>query len=65
MAAAVLNLVAPRFVNEGSCVKRGNAECYFSWQAQDCEVEALLFVAGAALGEIWNDSPSAKCCIFQ
>ena len=29
------------------------------------EVEVSLFVAGAAFGEIWNDSPSAKCCIFQ
>ena len=43
------------------------------------EVQMLLFVAGAALGEvavplfaacavfgeIWNDSRSAKCCIFQ
>ena len=24
-----------------------------------------LFVAGAAFGKIWNDSRSAKCCIFQ
>ena len=24
-----------------------------------------LFVAGAAFGEIWNDSRSAKRCIFQ
>ena len=24
-----------------------------------------LFVAGAVFGEIWNDSQSAKCCIFQ
>ena len=29
------------------------------------EVEVSLFVAGAAFGEIWNDSRSAKCCIFQ
>ena len=29
------------------------------------EVEVSLFVAGAALGEIWNDSRSTKCCIFQ
>ena len=28
------------------------------------EVEASLFVAGAALGD-WDDSPSAKRCIFQ
>ena len=25
----------------------------------------LLFVAGAALGEVLIDSRSAKCCIFQ
>ena len=29
------------------------------------EVQASLFVAGAVFGEIWNDSRSAKCCIFQ
>ena len=29
------------------------------------EVQVSLFVAGAALREIWNDSRSAKCCIFQ
>ena len=29
------------------------------------EVEVSLFVAGAVFGEIWNDSWSAKCCIFQ
>ena len=29
------------------------------------EVGVLLFVAGAALGEILIDSRSAKCCIFQ
>ena len=29
------------------------------------EVQVSLFVAGAACGEIWNDSRSAKCCIFQ
>ena len=29
------------------------------------EVQLSLFVAGAAFGEIWNDSRSAKCCIFQ
>ena len=28
------------------------------------EVEVSLFVAGAVFGEIWNDSRSAKCCIF-
>ena len=29
------------------------------------EVEVSLFVAGAVFGKIWNDSRSAKCCIFQ
>ena len=28
------------------------------------EVEVSIFVAGAVFGEIWNDSRSAKCCIF-
>ena len=55
-------------------------KCHFSRQAQylvklKChffvagaafgEVQASLFVAGAVFGEIWNDSRSAKCCIFQ
>ena len=29
------------------------------------EVQVSLFVAGAAFGEIWNDSWSTKCYIFQ
>ena len=29
------------------------------------EVEVSFFVAGAVFGEMWNDSRSAKCCIFQ
>ena len=29
------------------------------------EVRLSLFVAGPVFGEIWNDSRSAKCCIFQ
>ena len=29
------------------------------------EVRVSLFVAGAVFGEIWNDSRSAKRCIFQ
>ena len=29
------------------------------------EVGVLLFVAGAALGEILIDNRNAKCCIFQ
>ena len=57
-----MTLVTPRIVNSVSCVKRINDECYFSWQAQYL---VKLFVAGAVFGEIWNDSRSAKCCIFQ
>ena len=54
-------------------------KCHFSWQVHYLvtfkslfvagavfgEVEVSLFVAGAVFGEIWNDSRSAKCCIFQ
>ncbi len=29
------------------------------------EVQLSLFVAGAAFGEFWNESRSAKCCMFQ
>ena len=29
------------------------------------EVQVSLFVAGATFREMWNDSWSAKCCIFQ
>ena len=29
------------------------------------EVQVSLFVAVAVFGEIWNDSRSTKCCIFQ
>ena len=29
------------------------------------EVQLSLFVAGAVFGEIWNDSRSATCYIFQ
>ena len=29
------------------------------------EVAVSLLVAGAAFREMWNDSRSAKCCIFQ
>ena len=50
--------VAPRIVNDVSYVARINHESNFSWQAQ-------YFVAGAAVGEIWNDGRSAKSCIFQ
>ena len=60
--------VAPRIVNNVSFVSRINHEILFSWQAQYAvfgEVRVSLFVAGAVFGEIWNDSRSAKCCIFQ
>ena len=49
-----MTLLAPRIVNDVSYVTRINHEIHF----------ALLFVAGAALGEILIDSRSAKCCIF-
>ena len=29
------------------------------------EVQVSLFVAGTIFREIWNDSWTAKCCIFQ
>ena len=58
-----MTLVAPRIVNSVSCVTRINHEILFSWQFG--EVRVSLFVAGAVFGEIWNDSRSAKCCIFQ
>ena len=29
------------------------------------EVQLSLFVAGVVFGEIWNDSRSARRCIFQ
>ena len=29
-----MTLVTPRIVNNVSCVKRINDECYYSWQAQ-------------------------------
>ena len=29
------------------------------------EVQVSFFVAGAAFGEIWNDSTSANHCILQ
>ena len=34
---------------------------HFSWQANIGEVQVSLFVAGAAFGEILNDSRGAKC----
>ena len=40
-----------------------SAHCKWHFICDD--VELSLFVAGAVFGEIWNDSRSAKCCIFQ
>ena len=60
-----MTLVAPRIVNSVSCVTRINHETFFVAGAVFGEVRASLFVAGAVFGEIWNDSRSAKCCIFQ
>ena len=38
---------------------------FFVAGAVFAEVELSLFVARAVFGEIWNDSRSAKCCIFH
>ena len=59
--------VVPRIVNSVSYVMLINHEFHFAWQAQYLvnEVQVSFFVAGAVFGEIWNDSRSAKCCIFQ
>ena len=47
--------VVPRIVNNVSYVTRISHDSHFAWQAQYL-VELSLFVAGAAFGEIWNDS---------
>ena len=39
-------------------------ECNFS-EGGIGEVAVSLFVAGAVVGELWNESRRAKCCIFQ
>ena len=58
--------VVPRIVTSVSCVSRIDHESHFAWQAQYLvKLNVSLFVAGAVFGEIWNDSRSAKCCIFQ
>ena len=59
--------VVPRIVTNVSYVTRTSHDSHLTWQAQYLhgDVELSLFVAGAVFGEIWNDSPSAKCCIFQ
>ena len=47
-------------------MKRINHDIHFSWQAQYLvKFKCHFFGAGAVFGEIWNDSRSAKCCIFQ
>ena len=63
-----MTLVAPRIVNSVSCVTRINHEIHFSWQAQylvKFECHFSWQAQSAVFGEIWNDSRSAKCCIFQ
>ena len=58
--------VVPRIVNNVSYVTRISHDSHFAMAgAVFGDVELSLFVAGAAFGEIWNDSRSAKCCIFQ
>ena len=47
------------------CDKDQSGHSFFVAGALFGEVEVSLFVAGAVFGEIWNDSRSAKCCIFQ
>ena len=47
-----MTLVTPRNVNNVSCVKRINDECYFSWQAQylvklKCHFSKFGMIAGA------------------
>ena len=46
--------VAPRMVNDVSCVTDINHESHFSWQAQYLvmHVGVSLFVTGAVFGEI-------------
>ena len=38
---------------------------FVAGEAFFCALGVSLFVAGAVFGEIWVDSRSAKCCIFQ
>ena len=60
-----MTLVTPRIVNNVSCVKRIDHEGFCVAGAALGEVHALLFVAGAALGEFLNVSRGAKCCVVQ
>ena len=60
--------VAPRIVNDVSYVTRINHSESFCFRGRRSicgEVQVSRFVAGAAFRETWNDSWSAKCCIFQ
>ena len=57
-----MTFVAPRIVNDVSYVTRIKL-CVAG--AVLGEGQVSLFVAGAVLGEIWKDSLSSKCCIFQ
>ena len=56
-------MVAPRIVNDVSYVTRINHEIYFAG-AVFGEVGVSLFVAGAALREIWIDSRRAPNVVF-
>ena len=58
----MVTFVAPRIVNDVLYVTRIKL-CVAG--AVLGEGQVSLFVAGAVLGEIWKDSLSSKCCIFQ
>ena len=58
--------VVPRIVNSVSYVTRISHDSIMTVILRGRRsIEVSLFVAGAVFGEIWNDSRSAKCCIFQ
>ena len=53
-----MTLVTPRIVNNVSCVKRINDECYFSWQAQ--------YLVKCKCHFSWQAQYSVKCkCHFS
>ena len=58
-----MTLVTPRIVNNVSCVKRINDECYFSWQAQYLVKFKCHFSWQAQYSVKFGQS--AKRCIFQ
>ena len=64
MAGAVLGEVAMTLFVAGAAFGEVQVSLFVAGAALG-EVAASLFVAGAVFGEIWNDSRSAKCCIFQ